>query len=54
MEKYSFESRVRYSECDETGRLSLVSTIDYLQDCSTFQSEELGQGFASLEARHLA
>lgn len=54
MEKYGFESRVRYSECDETGRLSLVSAINYLQDCSTFQSEELGHGFATLGARQLA
>ena len=54
MEKYGFESRVRYSECDETGRLSLVSAMNYLQDCSTFQSEELGHGFAALEGRRLA
>ena len=54
MDKYSFESRVRYSECDETARLSLVSMIDYLQDCSTFQSSELGEAFGSLAARDLA
>ncbi len=46
---YSFESRVRYSECDETGRLSLVSMMDYLQDCSTFQCEDLGEGIAALK-----
>lgn len=41
---YSFDGRVRYSECDEDGRLSLVSMMNYLQDCSTFHSEELGMG----------
>lgn len=51
---YAFEGRVRYSECDETGRLSLVSAINYLQDCSTFQSEELDRGFASLRERGIA
>ena len=29
---YSFDSRVRYSECDDTGRLSLFAAINYLQD----------------------
>lgn len=50
---YSFSGRVRYSECDETGRLSLVSAMNYLQDCSTFQSAELGQGIGSLTERGL-
>ncbi|MBM6675230.1 acyl-[acyl-carrier-protein] thioesterase [Olsenella uli] len=51
---YAFESRVRYSECDETGRLSLASMVNYLQDASTFQSEELDRGFASLGERAIA
>lgn len=51
---YSFDSRVRYSECDETGRLSLFAAINYLQDCSTFQSGELGMGIDGLEPRGLA
>lgn len=41
---YSFDSRVRYSETDRNARLSLLGIINYLQDCSTFQSEELGMG----------
>ncbi len=45
---YSFDGRVRYSECDEDGRLSLVSMMNYLQDCSTFQSEEVGYGLGWL------
>ncbi len=51
---YAFEGRVRYSECDETGRLALVSAMNYLQDCSTFQSAELGQGIDGLVERGLA
>lgn len=41
---YSFESRVRYSETDENGKLTLLSVLNYFQDCSTFQSEDLGVG----------
>ena len=41
----------RYSECDGDGRLTLVSMIDYLQDCSTFHSEELGLGFRELKQK---
>lgn len=51
---YSFDARVRYSECDETGRLSLFSAINYLQDCSTFQSAGMGLGIDGLEPRGLA
>lgn len=45
---YTFESRVRYSETDEYGRLTVNGIMNYLQDCSTFQSEELGMGFDHL------
>ncbi len=41
---YQFESRVRYSETGENQQLSLVSLVDYFQDCSTFQSEDLACG----------
>ncbi len=41
---YSFDSRVRYSEVDSQGSITLPSIIDYFQDCSSFQSEELGVG----------
>ncbi len=51
---YSFDSRVRYSECDETGRLSLLAAINYLQDCSTFQSTGLGLEIDSLSTRGFA
>ena len=51
---YSFDSRVRYSECDETGRLSILGLVNYLQDCSTFHSESLGLGLARMAADHYA
>ncbi|HJB48375.1 MAG TPA: acyl-[acyl-carrier-protein] thioesterase [Candidatus Olsenella excrementigallinarum] len=51
---YGFESRVRYSECDERGRLSLPSMVNYLQDASTFQSMDVGSGFETLVPRGIA
>ncbi|MEG2700677.1 MAG: thioesterase [Hungatella sp.] len=45
---YRFGSRIRYSETDEYGALSLIGIMNYLQDCSTFQSEDLGLGIACL------
>lgn len=51
---YTFESRVRYSESDESGRLSLEGALNYFQDCSTFQSEDLGMGFSSLREKRRA
>lgn len=41
---YTFESRVRYSETDTTGKLSVPGVLNYFQDCSVFQSEKLGVG----------
>mgnify|MGYP000603361539 CR=1 FL=1 len=35
--KYSFTSRIRYSEIGEDGNLTLPGLINYFQDCSTFQ-----------------
>lgn len=42
--KYSFESRVRFSEVDHTKKITLPGIINYFQDCSTFQSESIGYG----------
>lgn len=41
---YSYQSRIRYSELDETGHLKIESLLDYFQDCSTFHSEDIGLG----------
>ena len=43
--KYTFTSRVRYSEVDEHGKLTLNALINYLQDCATFHGEDIGYGF---------
>lgn len=51
---YSFTSRVRYSEVDADQNLTLTAIINYFQDCSTFQSEDLHQGLEYLSARHRA
>lgn len=45
---YQFTSRVRYSEVGEDKKLTLPGVIDYFQDCSTFQSEDLGAGLDKL------
>ena len=41
---YTFDSKVRYSEIDHRGTMTLPALINYFQDCSTFQSESLGFG----------
>lgn len=51
---YQFDSRVRYSEADEKGRLSVTGMMNYLQDCSTFQSEDIGMGITYLKEHHQA
>ena len=50
---YTFDSRVRYSETDESGRLSVLGVINYMQDCSTLQSEDaqVGVGFLTRKNR---
>lgn len=46
---YSFKSRVRFSETDIDKKLSITSLMNYLQDCSIFQSEDIGAGFARMK-----
>ena len=41
---YTFESKIRYSETDSEGRLTMSSLLNYFQDTSTFESEALGFG----------
>ncbi len=50
---YTFESRIRYSEVDSDGRLTMAALINYFQDCSTFQSEDLGLGVSYLKEAKL-
>lgn len=49
---YSFESRVRYSELAENGCLSLDGIINYMQDCASFESEDLGVGMEHLARKN--
>ena len=48
---YAFNSRVRYSEVDHTELMTLPALINYFQDCSTFQSEDIGLGIEVLKER---
>lgn len=50
---YQYQSKVRFSETDEKRKLTLQAVVDYFQDCSTFQTEELGVGFSYLLPRNL-
>lgn len=51
---YKFESKIRYSEVDETARLAVPKIVDYFQDCSNMQSDSLGVGREYLAEKHLA
>lgn len=50
---YSFKSRVRYSELDNKGFLSLEEIVNYFQDCSTFHSESIGRGLSTFSNNNL-
>ena len=50
---YTFEGRIRYSETDSEGKLTMASLINYFQDCSSFHSEDLGLGLDYLREKHL-
>ncbi len=47
---YCFDSRIRYSETDSEGRLTLPALLNYFQDSSTFHSEDLGVGVNYMKA----
>ena len=48
---YDFTGRIRFSETDATGRLSLAGLLDYFQDCATLHSEDAGLSMAELRRR---
>ncbi|MCF0133833.1 MAG: acyl-[acyl-carrier-protein] thioesterase [Blautia sp.] len=50
--RYSFDSRVRFSEVGVDRALTLPAILNYFQDCSTFQSESIGQGIDAVRGRH--
>ncbi len=50
---YSINSRVRYTELNHhMGCMDPYSIINYFQDCSTFQSEDIGRGLEYLQSHH--
>ncbi|MBP1754237.1 MAG: acyl-ACP thioesterase [Firmicutes bacterium] len=50
---YSFNSRVRYTELNhQKGIMDPSSIINYFQDCSTFQSEDMNRGLAFLSSKN--
>lgn len=51
---YTFDSRIRYSETDSEGRLTMEALINYFQDCSIFHSEDVGLGIEYLQEKKLA
>lgn len=51
---YTFNSRIRYSEIDHHGTITLPGIINYFQDCSTFQSEDIGAGLKVLQKKKRA
>lgn len=50
---FEFSSTIRYSEVDYRGKLNLLGILNYFQDCSTMQSEEIGAGIDVLHNRNL-
>lgn len=52
--KYEMPIRVRLSETDQDGVLTLFHLINYLQDSSTFHAEEVDMGLAWSREKNLA
>ena len=48
---YTLQSRVRYSEVTKDLNMDLYSILNYFQDCSNFQSADLGVGVESYGVR---
>ena len=46
--RYSFDSRIRYSEVGVDNRLTVLSLLDYFQDASLFNSEAVGRDFRTI------
>ena len=51
---FEFDSRIRYSECAQDGRLSLAGLVNYFQDCAVFHSTDVGRGPATWKEEHYA
>lgn len=51
---YSFDTRIRYSECGVNKKLTLPALVNYFQDCSTFHSAGTDGSWEALMERGLA
>lgn len=51
---YQYKSRVRYSEVNSDKNLTLASLLDYLQDCSSFQAEDMNIGVDYLASHKIS
>ena len=51
---YTFDGRIRYSEVDRSRKLTAEKMIDYFQDSTSFQSEDLGIGLDYMAGRGIA
>ncbi|MDO4473279.1 MAG: thioesterase [Eubacteriales bacterium] len=51
---YIIDGRIRYSEIDHNNRITLPAIVNYFQDCCTFHSEDIGQGFHKLKKENHA
>ncbi|MBQ1640855.1 MAG: acyl-[Lachnospiraceae bacterium] len=49
---YRMDGRVAFSDINERGYLSIVGILDYLQDCCTFHSEDVGYPVERLKEEH--
>ena len=49
---YRMDGRVAFSQINERGYLSTVGILDYLQDCCTFHSEDVGYPVEDLVRQH--
>lgn len=51
---YEYKARIRYDEVDSKGNLTEMAMLNLFQNCSTFQSEDLGIGVEYLHKNHTA
>ena len=51
---YTYKTRVTFSRLDKTGKVPYHEILNYLQDCSTAQSQDLGIGVEYLHEKNKA
>lgn len=51
---YQMKSRIRYSECGPDNKLKIPAIINYFQDCTTENSENIGAGYTYLREKKRA